>query len=287
MQPLLGLANTLLPLLYVLLICAYVRVFKRDDPGVVLWSRWLTRITLVVHLGALVLRTLAFDRLPMGAPLEFFSLLAFSLLLIYAFIQRQAGVRETGFVVVAMAFLLQFLSSAFARHDIPPNPLLQDPGYAVHAVLVLMSYSALSLGFLYAILYLVLARQLARRQFGLLYRRLPPLETLERMSVWAVRLGAVLLFGSLVSGFWWMHSLADRVAPEVAARLSPLDPKIVTSAIVLLAYVVGLAGHHFLGWRGRRMNVVAIASFVLVIVSMAVVHHFFPSFHDFSMRGGA
>lgn len=287
MQALLELFDTLLPLLYLLLICAYVRVFRRDDADVILWSRRLTWITLVVHPAALALRTVVYHRLPLGAPLEFFSVLAFSLLLVYAVIQHRTGVRRTGFVVVSMAFLLQFLSSAFARSDVAPNPLLKDPGYAVHAVLVLMAYAALSIGFLYAILYLILARQLARRQFGLLFRRLPPLETLERMSVGAVRLGAVLLLGSLIAGFWWMHSLSGRVAPEVAAKLTPFDPKIVTSCIVLLAYGVGLAGHRFLGWRGRRMNLVAIASFLLVVVSMALVHHFFPSFHDFTMRGGA
>ena len=125
-------------------------------------------------------------------------------------------------------------------------------------VLVLLAYTALTVSFLYAVLYLVLARQLGRRQFGLLFRRLPSLDVLERMSVGAVELGVPLLFLSLSLGHLWMYSLADRVDPLLAARLSPWDPKILISWVILLGYTAGLAGYRFLGWRGRRMNMLAV-----------------------------
>ncbi len=284
-QRLLGLAATLLPLFYGLLLAAYLRVFRRDVPRDQVWTHRLLLATLGLHLATILLAAFTLRRLPMATPLEFCSLLAFCLVLINAVLQRLAGMRRTGFLVAGLAFLLQLIASAFRIGEPPANPLLQDPGYSLHAILVLLAYTAMSLGFIYALLYLVLARQLARRSFGLLFRRLPPLETLESLSVGAVRLGVPLLLGSLVSGMVWMRSLADKVPPELAARLSPWDPKIIASTIVLLAYCAGLAGHHFLGWRGRRMNLVAIGTFLCVILAMALVHHFFPSFHDFSLRG--
>jgi len=152
---------------------------------------------------------------------------------------------------------------------------------------VVLAYAALSLSFLYAILYLVQIRQLSRKQFGLFFRRMPPLETLERMSVGAVKLGVPLLFAALALGHLWLYDLADRVAPELAATLTPWDPKILASWVIFLGYAVGLIGHRWWGWRGRRMNVLAIAAYVAVIATMAAIHRVLPSFHDFTQGGGA
>ncbi|MBM4131908.1 hypothetical protein FJ250_12930, partial [bacterium] len=145
---------------------------------------------------------------------------------------------------------------------------------------------ALSLSFLYAILYLVLARQLMRRRFGLLFRRLPSLETLERMSVVAVEMGVPLLFLALALGHLWMYDLAERVPPETAAKLTPWDPKILLSWVIFLAYTAGLIGHRFWGWRGRKMNILAVAAFTTVVLGMGAIHHFFPTFHRFPTLDG-
>ncbi len=148
----------------------------------------------------------------------------------------------------------------------------------------MLAYTALSLSFLFAILYLILARQLMRRQFGLLFRRLPALEVLERMSVGAVELGLPLLFLALCLGHLWMYDLAERVTPELAAMLSPYDPKIMATWVIFLAYTAGLAGYRFLGWRGRRMNVMAVVGYLTVMLTMGMIQHFFPSFHKFRVN---
>jgi HemX protein len=148
-------------------------------------------------------------------------------------------------------------------------------------VLVLFAYTAMSLSFLYAMLYLILNRQLMKRQFGLLFRRSPSLETLERMSVGAVKIAVPLLFASLCLGHLWMYDLADRVDSEMASMLSPWDPKILISWVILIGYAIGLLGNRFLDWRGKRMNAMAVGAFLAVVVAMGMIYHFFPSFHNF------
>ncbi|MDO9170584.1 MAG: cytochrome c biogenesis protein CcsA [bacterium] len=278
--------EVLLPLLYLLLFVAYLWVFYENRRFAHLWARRLLATTVVAHLAASVIHARVHHHLPMASPLEFLSLLALSLLLIYAVVERRLRVRETGFLVTGVAFLLQFIASAFSVAEPAANPLLEDPGYAGHAVLVLLAYTALSLSFLYAVLYLVLARQLARKTFGLLFRRLPPLEVLERMSVGAAKLGVPLLFGALALGHLWLYDLADKLDPETARSLTPFDPKILTSWLIFLVYLVGLAGHRWWGWRGRRMNTLAILTYLAVVLAMGAIHHFIPSFHNFSLRGG-
>jgi ABC-type uncharacterized transport system permease subunit len=281
MSTALTLITILLPLGYAAVWADYLWLFYTDHP----WARRtcsrLAGSIVLLHMAAMVLRAIGLQRLPMGTQSEFIAALALALLGTYLVIERRLRAKQTGFLTTGAAALLMLLSSLAGPGTANTSPLLHDPGFAGHAVLVLLSYTALSLSFLYAILYLVLARQLMRRQFGLLFRRLPALETLERMSVVAVEMGVPLLFLALALGHLWMYDLADRVDPKMAATLTPWDPKILLSWVIFLAYTAGLLGHRFWGWRGRRMNIMAVAAFVAVVLGMGAIHHFFPTFHEF------
>jgi len=285
MQAVLGLLNTLLPLVYLGLWIAYFLVFLKENRTAAKWSQVLMFITLMLHTLFVVLRTIALGHIPMGSPLEFLSLLALAILCIYIVIERRVRVNQTGFLVIAFAFLMQFLSSSFMGMGAPENELLHENAFTAHAVFMLFAYTCLCISFLYALLYLLQARHLSRRDFGLFYQRMPALDVLERMSVGAVKLGVPALFVALVIGHLWLQSLLDREDPKLNIALSHTDPKIIATWITFLVYSLGAGGHKFLGWRGRRMNFLAIGAFIMVIIAMAVIHHFLPSFHNFSVRG--
>ena len=281
MLALMSLFKVLLPLVYFVVWSLYMWLFYTDNPTA---SRYCTRAAIVavfLHLTAMVVRGLALGRLPMGNNLEFFSGLALAMLVTYLIVELRMKVKNTGFLVTGVAFCFEFIADSFIITEAPTNPLLKDPGFAGHAVLVLLSYTALSLSFIYALMYLLLSRQLMRHQFGLMFRRLPSLETLERMSVGSVKLAVPLMLGALCLGHLWMYSLADRLPPETAKALSPYDPKVLISWVIFLGYSMGLIGNKFMGWRGRRMNILAVIAFVVTFSAMGLVHHFFPSFHKF------
>ena len=286
MTALISVFHVLIPLIYLVVWAGYLWLFWTDHPTA---RRLCTRLALMavfIHVGYLIVKSLALHRLLMGAPLEFASALALALLATYLVIEKRTHVKNTGFLVTGTSFLLVLIANVFGEPVPETSPLLEDPGFAGHAILVLLAYTALSLSFLYALLYLILARQLMRRQFGLLFRRLPSLDTLERMSVGAVELGVPLLFLALCLGHLWMVDLRDRVTPEMAAQLSPFDPKILMAWFILFMYTVGLIGHRFLGWRGRRMNVMAVVAYLPVLAATGWIHHFFPSsFHNFQSTG--
>jgi len=278
---LLSVFKVLVPMAYLVVWALYLWLFVTDHPAA---RRLCSRFafgTGLLHVVALTVRGFTLGRLPMGGPLEFANALGVAMLLTYLAVEVRLKAKNTGFLITGMAFILVFLGNALSTTAPEASPFLRDPGYAGHAVLVLFAYTALSLSFLFAMLYLILNRQLMRHQFGLLFHRLPSLDTLERMSVGAVELGVPLLFLALCLGHLWMYDLADRVDPEMAAMLSPYDPKILISWAIFLVYSVGLAGYRFLGWRGRRMNVLAVVAYVVVVATMGLVQHFFPSFHKF------
>jgi ABC-type uncharacterized transport system permease subunit len=283
MTALVTVLTILLPILYLAVWADYLWLFYTENPRARRTCSRAAAAVVILHMGVMVIRGVALQRLPMGTQAEFMSALALALLGTYLVVERRLRAKNTGFLTTGAAGLMMLSAAIVEPGAAQINPLLSDPGFAGHAVLVLLSYTALSLSFLYAILYLVLARQLMRRRFGLLFRRLPALETLERMSVVSVEMGVPLLFLSLALGHLWMYDLADRpgLDPQLAKALTPWDPKILFSWIIFLGYTAGLAGHRFLGWRGRRMNIMAVAAFVTIVVGMGAVHHFFPTFHKF------
>ncbi len=273
--------KVLMPMVYLVVWGTYLWLFYTDHPTARRLCTRLALVAVVMHTACLVSRGIILGRLPMGAPAEFFCALALAMLATYLVIEIRIKAKNTGFLVTGVSFIFVVVGSAFSTSTPEVSPFLEDPGFAGHAVLVLFAYTALSLSFLYALMYLVLNRQLMRHQFGLLFRRLPSLETLERMSIGAVKMGVPLLFASLCLGHLWMYDLADRVDADMAAMLNPWDPKILISWVILLGYSAGLIGNRFFGWRGKRMNVMAVAAFIAVVGAMGLFYHFFPSFHDF------
>ncbi|PJA76787.1 hypothetical protein CO151_01625 [bacterium CG_4_9_14_3_um_filter_65_15] len=271
----------LLPILYAATLGLYLWLFYSDHPTARHRSTQLAAVTVITHMATMVAQTAYLQRIPLESPLEFLSALGLAIMVTYLVIELRIRAKNTGFIVVGMAFFLVTIAEIFFRNRISGNPLLQLPGFAAHAALAILAYTALSLSFLYAILYLILARQLANHSFGLLFRRLPSLEVLERMSIGAIKLALPLLFSALALGHLWMYHLRD-THPELAAQLTPWDPKILTTWVIFLGYLTGMAGYHFLGWRGRRMNMLAVGAFIVVMGATGAAHHFFPTFHKFT-----
>ena len=281
MDLLMSVFKFLVPLLYLVVWGVYLWLFYTDHPTARRICTRLAILTVIMHLACTVGRGFILGRLPMGSSAEFFCSLALALLATYLVIELRIKAKNTGFLVTGVAFFFVLVGSVFTNTTMEVSPFLADPGFAGHAVAVLFAYTAMSLSFLYAMLYLILNRQLMQHKFGLLFRRSPSLDVLERMSVGAVKIAVPLLFASLCLGHLWMYDLADRMDPAMAAQLSPWDPKILISWVILIGYTIGLVGNRFFDWRGRRMNVLAVGAFIVVVAAMGLVYHFFPSFHNF------
>ena len=81
-----------------------------------------------------------------------------------------------------------------------------------HIFFLMLSYAAFMAAFITGLLFLVQERQLKQKRMGLLFRRLPALESLDRMNFVAIGVGFGLLSAGVVSGFvgagllrgqWW------------------------------------------------------------------------------------
>jgi HemX protein len=267
------LVNTLLPLMYALTLTAYAADFFREDPFARRAARRLMELTLLLHAAHLALRTALYDHVPLAAPAEMATTVAFAVSLVYLVVERRTGTTRTGVFVVSFALVAQTLSSAFLERDVRFPAVLRSPLFAVHTLAAVVGYAAFALSAVYGVLYLVLHHDLKRSRFGLVYDRLPPLEVLARMSLRSVVVGLGALTVTIACGSLW----ASSEFPGFTR-----DPKFLLTVAVWAVYGVALGLHWGRGWSGRRTITMSLVAFTLLVFSMIASRLFFASFHAFA-----
>ena len=81
---------------------------------------------------------------------------------------------------------------------------------AVHMTCSLLSYAAFLVAFVSGMLFLIQERQLKRKTMGVLFHRLPSLETLDRANFLAISAGFGLLSIGVVFGLVGVDALLGR-----------------------------------------------------------------------------
>jgi ABC-type transport system involved in cytochrome c biogenesis permease subunit len=262
-----------LPLAYALVIYAYGRAFFSDALWALRWKRSLLRVLLGLHAGYLLVRTVEFGHPPATNLFEILTLIAFTTTAAYTVIESRTKQHETGYFALLFSFFFQFVSSLFIEDLLEVKDILRSNYFGLHVASALAGYSAITLSAVYGFLYLMLYHQIKKSRFGVIYRKLPSLENLERMSVFAIFLGFVFLALAMVAGFIWL--------PQAFTNVSYADPKLVGTFFIWLVYGVALVARRSSKWKGRRMMVVAIAGFAVSVFSMTAINLFFTDFHRF------
>ena len=192
-----------------------------------------------------------------------------ALLLALAFLITHLRYRTVapGIFLLPVAILL-LLSPAF-RPGTEILPLHNSGWILLHIVLLLAAYAALVLSLLASVLYLWQERRLKSKQPSL--RSLPPLETTDQIALRALLFGLPCMTAGLLIG----SALAEQtVGPSFF-----LDPKVLLSFALWIAYCGMIFIRRHSGLRGRRA--VYLSSFVFLVVlavwaanQLSVVHRF-------------
>lgn len=278
MNTALAILNGFLPLGYLAAMLAYLGVFA-EKKALERVATPLTWGVVLVHLAYLMLEALAFGHVPVANTWESLSFIAFSVALVYLVLEWRQGERSTGVFVLAGALLLQTLSSAFISHTQEVPEILRSGMFAVHVTAALLGYVAMAVSAIYGIMYLLQYRQLKQQHVGLLFQRLPNLETLSRLNVGALGLGWVGLTLAILAGMVWATTL------QVSGQLEGsflVDPKFLMTVALWVLYGLSLGGRYGLRWANRTFATVSIVGFVLMLTSSLMVTLVLPTFHDFS-----
>lgn len=129
----------------------------------------------------------------------------------------------------------------------------------LHTGSTLLSYAMFLVASVSGALFLVQERQIKRRRMGVLFHRLPPLDQLERVNVWAIGVGFALLtlglggglFQSrLRAGDWWTGGALE-----------------ILSATMWGCYLVLWLARLRQTMRGRRVAWLSVGMFCVVLAT--------------------
>jgi ABC-type transport system involved in cytochrome c biogenesis permease subunit len=142
-----------------------------------------------------------------------------------------------------------------------------------------LGYVALSVAAVYGTMYALLYRELKGHRVGLIFRRLPNLETLARLNQGAVIFGWVALTLAILLGSIWAQDLTSRGWLQGTFYT---DPKFLLTLALWLLYSLTLGGRYLLRWPNRQVAYLSVLAFILMLGSSLAVNLLLPSFHQFS-----
>ncbi|MFA6449491.1 MAG: cytochrome c biogenesis protein CcsA [bacterium] len=250
----------------------YLHVFLTEGDRHVLGARVLAVVAVALHGIYFASLGLELRHPPMGTVFESLTTLALMLSVIYLHLEFRSNTSSTGMPIFFMVFGLQLVSSLFMKFTPDASRMMGSPMLIAHIFLALVGYTAFAVAFLYSILYLLLHRELRSGKFRLLFRNMPSIEELDEMNFRASLIGLIALFVSVALGFAWS---------EINFGQLPFsDPKVTMTVLTWLIYLVIFVFKTMFGWSGKRIAVLSVCGFLLVLVSIALINQMPSTFHN-------
>ncbi len=206
----------------------------------------------------------------MHESLSFFSLATVGAFLALA---RKYRAAVLGSFVTPLALALMLASASFPSGIVPLNPALKSAWLGIHTIIAFGGYAAFAVACCAGIMYLLQDRYLKKKKLGVLYRRLPSLDTLDEINYRCLSLGFPMLTIAIISGAIWAES--------AWGAYWSWDPKETWSLITWFIYAALLHGRLTTGWRGRKAAILAIAGFVVLLFTFIGVNLWLPGLHSY------
>lgn len=263
---LLHIFELLLPIAYAAVFALYLRQFLRDEERASRAASHTLYVVLAAHALFFVLRGWELGFAPFATKADFLSLVALSIGAVYAVIETSQRRGQTGVFFIAPALIGQTVGSLLMGYDKKHPVLLENPIFGVHVVFLVLGLTALAVGAVYALMYVLMTRQLKARDLGVFFKRLPPLMQLERMSKLGTVAGAALLGLGLGTG---------AVLGLTIEAFEMFDPKIIVSFVIWFGYLGGVLVSKLRGLSGVQTAWVTMIWFAIFLCSVGVANHSF------------
>jgi len=246
--------------------------------GHLLSSRlWLRRAGIGILAAALAVDTAAIfsrgveqGRLPVTTFHDALSLLAWFVVAAYLFLQARYSLAALGAFVSPLAFIFNLWAFMFfsgARDLAARFPSAWLPAHIAPTVL---GYGILGVSFCLSLTYMLQERQLKIKGRSGLFRRLPSLETLDRLNHQFVTWGFSLFTVGILAG--------SVLAKSAWGQFWSWEPLEVWSAATWVLYAVLLHARS-VGWGGRKSARLTIYGFGFLLASFFGVSLVYPGRH--------
>jgi cytochrome c-type biogenesis protein CcsB len=212
------------------------------------------------HTLGLIARGVETGRPPLSTLPETVSLIAWVVVLLEVWVERQSGLRVLAAFVLPVVVLLSVSALGRPLGLGQVHRALSDAWLWVHIALALVGIAAFVFNFAGAVMYVLQERQLKAKRPGTFYYRLPSLETLDRLTYRTLAIGfpfltTGLILGALSAGRAW-------------GSLFTFDPLAGLSFVAWAIYALTLAGRAAAGWHGRRAAYFSILGFAALVLTL-------------------
>lgn len=262
-------------LLYALSLLFVFSDCLRRNPGGKRLGTGLLAVVGLLQLTGIAIRFSQEGGLPIFTPYDFLFWFSLSMVLTSLAVAYTRG-GEFTILLLSMAgfsvFLLNRVWLTAADHTLQSWSAVHG-WLAMHVILANLSFAALTLGTVFAIMYLFLHTKLKNKKWDDRVRRLPSLETMDKYSYTAILAGVPLLLASLI-----LAGLSI-----IAEGRTPLfqDPKVLTTLIGLGIYILYIV----LKYSGRRSGT-AMARWAIAGYGFIILNFLLNSWSEFHGWGG-
>ncbi|MFI5835183.1 c-type cytochrome biogenesis protein CcsB [Micromonospora sp. NPDC051300] len=241
-------------------------------------AAWLTVLAAALHLGAVVTRGVAAERMPWGNMYEF--VLTVTWIGVAAWLVvlwKQPSLRRLGlFLTLVMVLLLAFAELKLYVQVVPLMPALQSYWFIIHVSTIIFSSGIFLLGVVPAAAYLMRAGwEQGRRSFPYtLARRLPAAAGLERLTFTLHAFAFPIFTFAVIAGAIW--------AEAAWGRAWGWDPK---ETWAFISWVVYAGYLHARATPSVKRNVatwIAVVGFLTMLMNLFGVNFFFTGLHSYA-----
>lgn len=237
----------------------------------------LTALAAVVHLGVLVTRGVAAERMPWGNMYEYLLTVTFVGAVGWLWLlSRRATLRHLGlFVALAMVLLLAVAGLVLYVPIVPLVPALDSYWFVVHVATIATSSGILLLGAVPAVMYLIRnGYDQGKRSFPYtLGARVPAADTLERLTFRLHAFAFPIFTFAVMAGAVW--------AEAAWGRYWGWDPKEIWAFISWVVYAGYLHARATPSVKRPVATWIAVLGFLTMQMNLYGVNIFFEGLHSY------
>lgn len=234
------------------------------------WARAALLLGALAQWVALSARVVAAGYQALAPLPEQLSVMLVFAVLLYLLVGTRVPLFAVGAVLAPLGVVVAVSAYFFEGGSIPAPREASSVWLTLHIGPTLLAYGVFALSFCLSLAYLLQERQLKAKGRSGLFRRLPPLETLDQWNYRLVGWGFVFFTIGILGGSW--------LAKQRWGELWSWEPLQTWSGIAWLLYAA-LLHLRSIGWRGKRAAQLVVLSFLLLLVSFIGISTLFPGRH--------
>lgn len=217
-------------------------------------------VATVLHATHIVASSLVFHVCPVEGIHFALSVASMLACAIYLALRRRYRIDVVGAFVAPLA--LTFLLASMLVTLSAPDPRLRRAILPIHVGVNLLGDALFMLAFAAAVAYLLQERRIKEKKLAGFFRKLPPLDALDRAEHRFLLAGFPLLTAGIVTGVYWARDVEAGGAADVARAVFGYTTWLLFAGVLLLRSAAG--------WRGRRAAYGTIAGFSFAVLVLIV-----------------